>query len=586
MAHMRYVRLILFLWATLALAAGAPWPTYGWATSTPEEQGMSSAMLDRGDQWVRANSPNRFSFLVIRNGYLVYERYYNGRTLASREHIASISKSFLSALTGIAIDQGLANLDDRWFDSFPEYLTAPLDSRTTDLRIRHMLSMSVGLYWTDDYVTAWMQDSEGRVYPDWIRFTLMRPFENPPGETFHYNTGNTHMLSAFLTRRTGMTTRDFAQRNLLGPLGISNLNWWQQYTWPWYYTGGWGMNLAARDVAKLGYLYLHDGVWDGRQIVPTAWVRASTTPQIRHNTGPYDFYGYLWWLWNSRGFFIPTAAGLGSQYIWISRELNLVAVTTSDINNDAGGVWRLLNDYVLPSVFRTAPSVNLGGVVNAVSGRTVVAPDSFVSLYGQDLAPAEVGWDSVILDGRTLPSTLAGVSVRIAGRDCYLSYAGPNQVNVLTPPDLPPGPAEVVLTHPGGTSQSDVTVAPVSPALFPVATSGGEYILVDGPGAVASVQSRAARRGDNIELYANGLGATAETHPTGQALTRPFPIADPAGVRVYFNDVELSPSAVNMTFAGLWQINVRVPDVPPGDVQVSVRAGGETSPAIMLRGVE
>jgi CubicO group peptidase (beta-lactamase class C family) len=256
--------LFFWLWATLALAADAPWPTQGWVTSTPEEQGMSSAPLDGADRFIRRNSPNRFSFLVIRNGYLVYERYYNGGTAGSLGHIASISKSFLSALTGIAIEQGLVRLEDRWFNTFPEYAAVPVNARTTDLRIRHMLTMSPGLAWTDDYIFAWMWDTSGQQYPDWIRFTLGLAFENPPGEALHYNTGNTHMLSAFLTRRTGMSTRDFAVRNLLGPLGIRDLDWWREYTAPWYYTGGWGMHLAARDVAKLGYLYLHDGVWDGR----------------------------------------------------------------------------------------------------------------------------------------------------------------------------------------------------------------------------------------------------------------------------------------------------------------------------------
>jgi uncharacterized protein (TIGR03437 family) len=576
------VRLFILFWAAAALGAEAPWPTHGWRTSTPEEQGMDSILLAQSDPWIRANSPNRFSFLVIRNGYLVYERYYNGRTAASKEHVASISKSFLSALTGIAIEQGLAHLEDRWFDAFPEYATAPLDPRTTSLTIRHMLTMSPGLAWTDDTITSWMLDSSGQ-YPDWLRFTLQQPFENPPGEAFHYNTGNTHLLSAFLTHRTGLATRDFAVLNLLAPLGITDFDWWRDCNWPHYYTGGWGMVLQARDVAKLGYLYLHDGLWEGRQIVPKAWVRASTAPQIRSGPEADDFYGYLWWLGNWRGFFIPQASGHGGQRIWFSRELNLVAVTTADTANDTGLSSRLMNNYVLPSIFRRPPAVIAGAVVNAPTSGPVIAPDSFVSIYGENLAPAEAGWDSVILDGQTLPTMLGGVEVKIAGRDCYLSYAGPNQVNVLTPPDLPPGPAEVEVTHPGGTARSTVTVAPAAPALFPVATYAGEYVFVAETGALPGAASRPARPGDNIELWASGLGATAAAHPAGEVLRRYYPLAGTAIVRVYFNDVEAIPQAVNMTYAGLWQVNVQVPEVPAGDVRVSVRAGGETSPPIVLR---
>jgi uncharacterized protein (TIGR03437 family) len=233
-------------------------------------------------------------------------------------------------------------------------------------------------------------------------------------------------------------------------------------------------------------------------------------------------------------------------------------------------------------VFRTAPLVNSGGVVNAASGRAVVAPDSFVSIYGESLAPAAVGWDSVILDARTLPKTLGGVTVKIAGRECYLSYAGATQVNVLTPPDLPAGSAEVEVTHPGGTARSTVMVAAVSPALFPVATYAGEPVYVADAGSLPGAASRPARPGDHLELYANGLGPAAEAHPAGQVLDRHYPLADAAGVRVYFNDAEVIPQAVNMTYAGLWQINVQVPEVRAGDVRVSVRAGGETSPAIVL----
>ena len=579
---MKFARIACLFCATLAFGADAPWPTTNWSVSTPEEQGMNSAFLDAGDRWVRSSSPNRFSFLVIRNGYLVYEKYYNGRTADSKDHVASISKSFLSALTGIAIDKGLTALDDRWFDAFPEYAATPRDPRTTDLRTRHMLTMSLGLDWDDQHILDWMMDFDGVQYPDWLRYVLQQPFQNPPGAAFLYNTGNTHLISAFLTRRTGTTTRDFAALYLLNPIGVRDFDWWREYTGQQYYTGGWGMILAPRDVARFGYLYLHDGAWDGRQIVPTAWVRASTSPQIRSGPAPDDFYGYLWWMGNWGGFFVPEAIGMGGQHIWISRELNLVVVTTSDIYNANNEEWRLLANYVLPSVYSAPPSI--AAAVNGASGGAAIGPDSFVAIYGDHLAPAVFGWDSVILDGKTLPSALGGVSVTIGSHPCYLSYAGPTQVNVLTPPDLPAGPAEVVVYSAAGMlARSTVTVKSAAPALFSVATFANELVFVGAPGSIPGVTTRPMRRGDNLVLYGNALGATAGTPAAGEVLDRYYPHSDPASVRVSFNNVEVAPQAVTLIYAGLWQVNVQVPEVAAGDVPVRISVAGDASPAIPLR---
>jgi uncharacterized protein (TIGR03437 family) len=188
----------------------------------------------------------------------------------------------------------------------------------------------------------------------------------------------------------------------------------------------------------------------------------------------------------------------------------------------------------------------------------------------------------VVLDGKTLPSTLGGISVKIAGRDCYPSYSGPGQVNVLAPPDLPPGETDFELRHPGGVSSGRVVVAPAAPSLFNVANFVAEPAYVGAPGSITGAQTRAARPGDDIMLWGNALGQVAESHPVGEVLTRAYPHRDPASVRVLFGTVEVVPQAVNMTFAGLWQINVKVPEVEAGQVEVRVRVGADSSPPIVL----
>lgn len=573
---MRRLCLVLGVWLGTVLAAEPPWPTYGWLTSTPEEQGMDSARLEQADAWIRDNSPNRYSLLVVRHGRLVYERYYNGAGPYTPYHIASISKSFLSALTGLAIDQGVIGLEDRWFDTFPEYLEVA-DPRTASLRLRHMLTMAAGLDWRDsDIWQVWAPAPQ--LYPDWIHYVLTRQVHAVPGERFFYNTGNTHLLSAFLTRRTGRSTLDFARTHLLGPLGIAMGDWWRDVSPQHYYTGGWGMHIAPRDLAKFGYLYLRDGAWEGRQLVPSGWVRASTSPQIRHNRGSDDFYGYLWWMDNLHGFFIPSARGMGMQRIWYCRELDLVVVTTGDYWGSSPDTVRIVNDYVIPSLYRGPPEVR--AVVNAAGGQAEIAPDSFGTLYGANLAPAGVEWGPVILDGKTLPSELGGVKVLVGGRNAWVSYAGPGQVNFLVPEGLPAGAAELEVSHPGGSAKTTVVVAPVSPALFGYSLEGRPRAIATGGGEIV----QAAVPNDYLELYANGLGGTAAPHPSGEVLTRAFPHAGPLSVEVYFGAARAEVQGVNMTYAGLWQVNVRVPeDAPPGDVAVTIRIAGSVSPPAWLR---
>jgi uncharacterized protein (TIGR03437 family) len=169
-----------------------------------------------------------------------------------------------------------------------------------------------------------------------------------------------------------------------------------------------------------------------------------------------------------------------------------------------------------------------------------------------------------VLDARTLPTTLGGVSVKAGGRDCWVSYVGPGQINVLLPPDLPAGPVDLEVTHPGGTARAGAIVTPTAPGLF------------------ASAVPAQVRAGDHVELYATGLGATASPHPTGQVLTQPYPIADPSSIQVFFGTASARVEAVNMTYAGVWQVNVEVPAGITGDVPLVIHAGGAVSNAAQV----
>lgn len=190
---------------------------------------------------------------MIRNGYLVFERYYLGRSSEAASPTASISKNFVSALIGIALDKGLIrNTDQRILEFFPEYASVFNDPRKREIRLRHLLSMTAGFVplGTD----GWGGSS------DWFRWILARPMANNPGEVFDYNTGLYHVLAGIVAKASGQTVPDFASRNLFQPLGIPNPRW--ELAPRGYYTGLY--DLRARDLAKFGYLYLRQGLWGGR----------------------------------------------------------------------------------------------------------------------------------------------------------------------------------------------------------------------------------------------------------------------------------------------------------------------------------
>jgi uncharacterized protein (TIGR03437 family) len=208
-------------------------------------------------------------------------------------------------------------------------------------------------------------------------------------------------------------------------------------------------------------------------------------------------------------------------------------------------------------------------VVNAASYRPPIAPGSFVTIYGQNLADTSASWDSAIKDGRTLPQELSGVRVRINGRNCFIYYVQPTQINVLTPPDNASGPVDVEVITSRGAVAATVTMASVSPAWFTYNLDGtphlaalfaNENVFVAAEGAVPGGLSRPAKPGDFIQLYANGLGPTSPAHPVGQVLTGAYPISDLSRIRVHVGGVPAPVQFVGMTFAGVFQVYIQVPE--------------------------
>jgi CubicO group peptidase (beta-lactamase class C family) len=263
------------------------------------------------------------------------------------QSLYSCTKSVTSALVGIALDQGhIQSVEQPVLSFFPERTVANLDARKEAMKLEHLLTMTDGLDWVRKDVRF---TSSGDTTPemtrsrDWVQFTLDRPMAEEPGTRWNYNSGASHLLSATIQETTGMTALEFAEEHLFGPLGISGAVWGRDPQGRNY--GAAQLHMTAHDMAKFGYLYLNDGLWDGKQIVPAGWVEASTT---NHSPTPGVCYGYQWWVMPWAGYY--SAIGARGQYIVVLPELDMVVVFTSDLMPEDQHIpLLLLAFYIMPS---------------------------------------------------------------------------------------------------------------------------------------------------------------------------------------------------------------------------------------------
>jgi CubicO group peptidase (beta-lactamase class C family) len=304
------------------------------------------------EAYVRAATlPRLRSLLVQSRGRLVGERYYRGATRATRANIKSASKSIVSALVGIAIARGaLRGVDQTVAELLPAYVDGRADPRKRAITVEDLLTMRSGLESTSfENYGRWVSSR------NWVRSALDRPVvaeRGGAGGPMIYSTGSTHLLSAILTRATGMSTYHFARRFLAEPLGIALRPW--QADPQGIYFGGNEMYLTPRDMLKLGALYLNGGAANGRQIVPREWIERSTQAYTRSGWSDND-YGYGWWIRTVRGHKVYYAWGYGGQFVFVVPDLELVVVTTSAADaatrehGHLEAIYALLEEYIVPA---------------------------------------------------------------------------------------------------------------------------------------------------------------------------------------------------------------------------------------------
>jgi CubicO group peptidase (beta-lactamase class C family) len=350
----------------------------GWSTASAESLGVDPNRLAALTEAIRAWPELGVHAIVIeRGGRLIYETYADGfderwgeplgRVSMSSESVhdlRSVTKSVVSALVGIALDEGaIKSLDQPvvpWFPEYPELDTAERRRVT----LRHLLAMTSGLEWNEEVPYTDPRNDETRMTTDSrpLHYALSRPFAFEPGSEFTYNGGLTQVVAAVLERATKTSIRDYARTKLFEPMGIANAEWMGNLAgMP---SAASGLRLRARDAAKFGSLYLHGGRWNQTQVVPAGWATESTRrhfrfrPRTGADAGGQFGYAFFWWY-----SCYPTEAGLveartaignGQQRIFVMPGLDMVVTILAGRYNDfaAGSTLgtRILREHVLPAV--------------------------------------------------------------------------------------------------------------------------------------------------------------------------------------------------------------------------------------------
>jgi CubicO group peptidase (beta-lactamase class C family) len=314
-----------------------------WPVSTPEEQGMDSARLAAMLTQIQADNRNIHSLLIARHGTLVLEAYFHPFNRETPHNLYSCTKSVTSALMGIVVDKGLvSNLDTPAYILFPDVSVDSPDKEA--ITIRHLLTMSSGIEWIEP-LRSGLNDTWSFIEADSPpQYFFDRALATPPGNVFNYNTGGSHLLSMIMQNASGMTTEEFARQNLFEPLGIQDVRWEKDAHG--YTTGGTGLALLPEDMVKIGQLYLQQGKWNGRQILPSTWVKESTKSHIPISPGIN--YGYQWWV-RPNGTF--NALGWGGQEIIVVPAQDLVVVVTAGLRDAAWNSYDdLLKTSIVPSI--------------------------------------------------------------------------------------------------------------------------------------------------------------------------------------------------------------------------------------------
>lgn len=349
--------------------ASPAWPTHGWEKAAPASVGLDESTLAAFDKDLSVGKFDLVdSFAVFRCGKLVFERkyshdysqiygkeaktrgplnarltgpynyfdpawhpYYHGSDLHTMQ---SVSKTVSSVIVGIAVTHGdfKAGLDTPLLHYFDETKVKNVDDRKRRITLRHVLTMTTGLDWNEEVAYDDPRNDADlmEATDDWIQYVIDRPMAKEPGTVFNYSSGVSELLAYIFQKQTGQDIEKYGEQYLFTPLGMNH--YWKRSPLGVVDTEG-GLFLNGQDLAKIGYLYLHDGVWDGKQIVSKEWVKQSVTPFIEAEEGFQ--YGFKWWLLPQKEGFAWMARGFGGQRLMVFPKNDLIVTFTG---------WTILKD--------------------------------------------------------------------------------------------------------------------------------------------------------------------------------------------------------------------------------------------------
>ena len=349
-----FISVLIILWAVVYWGLGLA----GTAMADGAAEGEPPRRITSAELRAHASELYPLNSLIISAGDTLRDRYYfNGQRRNETLNIKSASKSLLSALVGIAIEQGhIDSLRQPVHVYLDDYFARLPDTKETQrkktITVRDLLLMSSGLESTSG-------PGYGRwvISDNWTMYALEQPLVNEPGSVMDYSTGDSHILSAVLSRATGRSILRYARQNLFYPMNMKCTGW--QRSPEGFYFGGNNVSLRPIDLLKYGRLYLNKGRYNGQQLVPESWVKESTQPYKEttikgEGESDYHKFGYLWWNHTFGGYRTFFGLGFGGQYVFVLEELDAVVVMTHSIvdhtqyGRNKRQSYKLLEEWVIP----------------------------------------------------------------------------------------------------------------------------------------------------------------------------------------------------------------------------------------------
>jgi len=381
--------------------------------SAPESEGISSTAIIRFLDTLEKSRNELHGIMLLRHGKVIAEGCWKPYSAEQLHNMYSVSKSFTATAVGLAEAEGLLRLDDKVISYFPQDLPDTISTHLKDLCIRDLLTMSAGM----DNVPA-VDDNKT---DSWVKIFLAYPIVHKPGTLFLYNPMATYMLSAIVQRVTGMTTYEYLNRKLFSLIGIRHADWTSS---PQGVTaGGWGLRLKVEDMARFGQLYLQNGIWSGKQILPQRWVQTATSTWIvQHpalNSASADSsdweqgYGFQFWRGLHHSY---RADGAWGQFIVVMPEQDAVLVVTeeaSDPQQTLSLVWK----FLLPAMKSQRLRENASGDFRLKQRlATLKLPAPGNPSFSGKLPSLDRTWSIGTNDAK-----ISRVSLKLDGKYCHLS---------------------------------------------------------------------------------------------------------------------------------------------------------------------